>query len=75
MAPEIIELETYGKVIVLNYYLYNEQPVDIWSIGIVMYILINKGKHAINFNNEVSMKEFLYKIKNIQWDFPKTFSQ
>ena len=33
MAPEIIQNQIVGK------------PVDIWSVGIIMYMLLNMGKH------------------------------
>ena len=51
MAPEEIERKSY--------YL----SVDIWSIGILMYMLLNKGEHPFYHNGDTK-KTFLNNIKN-----------
>ena len=51
MAPEEIERKSY--------YL----SVDIWSIGILMYMLLNKGEHPFYHNGDTK-KTFLNNLKN-----------
>lgn len=46
MAPEIFENKIYSKVNIL-FALFNIQPVDMYAIGIIMAVLINKGKHPL----------------------------
>jgi len=53
MAPEEIERKSY--------YL----SVDIWSIGILMYMLLNKGEHPF-YKKGDSKEEFMNKLKTIQ---------
>ena len=53
MAPEEIERKSY--------YL----SVDIWSIGILMYMLLNKGEHPF-YKKGDSKEEFIKKLKTIQ---------
>jgi len=53
MAPEEIERKSY--------YL----SVDIWSVGILMYMLLNKGEHPF-YKKGDSKEEFMNKLKTIQ---------
>ena len=53
MAPEEIERKSY--------YL----SVDIWSIGILMYMLLNKGEHPF-YKKGDSKEEFIKKLERIQ---------
>ena len=53
MAPEEIERKSY--------YL----SVDIWSIGILMYMLLNKGEHPF-YKKGDSKEEFMNKLKTNQ---------
>ena len=53
MAPEEIERKSY--------YL----SVDIWSIGILMYMLLNKGEHPF-YKKGDSKEEFIKKLEKIQ---------
>ena len=53
MAPEEIERKSY--------YL----SVDIWSIGILMYMLLNKGEHPF-YKKGDSKEEFIKKLKAIK---------
>ena len=53
MAPEEIERKSY--------YI----SVDIWSIGILMYMLLNNGKHPFyNENEKFTKEQYINKIKN-----------
>ena len=56
MAPEQIEKKLY-------YY-----SVDIWSIGILMYMLLNNGKHPF-YHKDESKKDFIEKIKMAKLHF------
>ena len=53
MAPEAIKRKSY--------YL----SVDIWSIGILMYMLLNKGEHPFYCKGD-SKEEFIKKLKSIK---------
>ena len=53
MAPEQIEKKSY--------YL----SVDIWSIGILMYMLLNKGEHPFYHKGD-TRKDFINNLKNIK---------
>ena len=53
MAPEQIERKSY--------YL----SVDIWSIGILMYMLLNKGEHPFYHNGDTK-EEFINNLKSIK---------
>ena len=54
MAPEQIEKTVYTKAI------------DIWSCGIVMYMLLNNGLHPF-FNKGESTSVYLEKLKIGKW--------
>jgi serine/threonine protein kinase len=56
MAPEQIEKKLY-------YY-----SVDIWSIGILMYMLLNNGKHPF-YHKDDKRKDFIKKIKLAKLNF------
>ena len=56
MAPEQLEKKLY-------YY-----SVDIWSIGILMYMLLNNGKHPFYQNGE-KLEDFSEKIKKGKIEF------
>ena len=56
MAPEQIEKKLYFI------------SVDIWSIGILMFMLLNNGKHPFYVKGE-SRKEFNKKIENCKINF------
>ena len=53
MAPEEIERKSY--------YL----SVDIWSIGILMYMLLNKGEHPFYHKGDIK-EDFINKVKSIK---------
>ena len=50
MAPEFIKKKTYGT------------PVDLWSVGIIMFMLLNEGKHPF-FKNRKEKRIFMNNIK------------
>ena len=56
MAPEQIEKKLYFL------------SVDIWSIGILMFMLLNNGKHPFYVKGE-SIKDFNKKIQNCKINF------
>jgi len=45
MAPELLLTKLYSKVNFnfIKFSIY--KPVDLWSCGITMYLLLHKGKH------------------------------
>ena len=57
MAPEQISNKTYSK------------SVDIWSVGIILYMLLNNGKNPF-YNNGDSRETIIEKItlKNVEYD-------
>jgi calcium/calmodulin-dependent protein kinase I len=46
--------------------------VDIWSIGIIMYIIL-VGKHPLFVKGE-SFESYATKLKDPKWEFPPGFS-
>ena len=56
MAPELIEKKLYFI------------SVDIWSIGILMYMLLNKGKHPFYIKGD-RREKIAEKIKNVKLKF------
>lgn len=56
MAPEQVEKKMYTKAI------------DTWSAGIIMYMLLNGGKHPLYVKGEKT-KEYMEKLKNPVWKF------
>ena len=61
MAPEELERKSY--------YL----SVDIWSIGILMFMLLNKGEHPYYKENDTK-QEFLKKLKNKKFNINNKIS-
>ena len=51
MAPEQIEKKLYSKT------------VDIWSIGVIMFMLLNQGKHPFYIKGD-KRKGYIQKLKN-----------
>ena len=56
MSPEQIEKKFYC------------QTVDIWSIGIILYMLLNNGKHPFYFKGD-ERKNYIEKIKKGKFKF------
>ncbi len=61
MSPEQIEKKFYC------------QTVDIWSIGIILYMLLNNGKHPFYFKGD-ERKNYIEKIKKGKFKFEKNIS-
>lgn len=61
MAPEQAVSRVYNK------------PVDIWSCGIVMYIIIT-GKHPLSTASD-TISSYFAKLTDIEWKFPNQFSE
>ena len=62
MAPEEIQNRPYDILI------------DLWSIGIIMYILESGGKHPLIYKQNMYKYEFMREIKKkINWKFPDKF--
>jgi serine/threonine protein kinase len=51
MAPEQLEKRAYSK------------PIDMWSCGMIMFILLNNGLHPF-YTKGMSTKNFIAKLKN-----------
>ena len=60
MAPEQIEKKSYNFTF------------DFWSIGIILYMLLNNGQHPFYNNGDVK-KEFLNKLKIWKFNFCNNF--
>ena len=56
MAPEQISNKIYSK------------SVDIWSVGIILYMLLNDGKNPF-YNKGESREKIIYKIRNKKVEF------
>ena len=56
MAPEQISNKIYSK------------SVDIWSVGIILYMLLNNGKNPF-YNKGESREKIIYKIRNKKVEF------
>jgi serine/threonine protein kinase len=54
MAPEQVDKKLYTK------------GIDIWSVGIIMYMLLNNGQHPL-FNIGDTSSQFIEKLKNKDW--------
>ena len=59
MAPEQMEKKIYSK------------SIDIWSVGIMMYMLLHKGRHPLTLNKEENLnrKSILERIKTHKFQF------
>jgi serine/threonine protein kinase len=55
MAPEQLEKRAYSK------------PIDMWSCGMIMFILLNNGRHPF-YTKGMSSKNFVAKLKNFNLD-------
>ena len=63
MAPEILnKQQTYSK------------PVDIWSCGITMYMLLHKGKHPF-YRKGDSLEAFKEKLLAMNIKFREDLSE
>lgn len=60
MAPELIENKLYSK------------PIDLWSCGLIMFSILNKGQHPFNFSNK---EELIEQILRGKWVFPSNFTK
>lgn len=69
MAPEVFANSEYSKVYKFNVFQY----VDLWSIGLIMYITI-AAKHPL-YENGDDLEIYLKKLKNPNWNFPPHFSK
>jgi serine/threonine protein kinase len=54
MAPEQVEKKLYTK------------GIDMWSVGIIMYMLLNNGQHPL-FKTGDTSSYFIEKLKNKDW--------
>ena len=62
MAPEMALGMKYTK------------KVDIWSVGIIFFILLNQGKHPFYEHND-NKKAYIKKLKNVNIIYPPTMSE
>ncbi len=66
MAPEIVKKQIYDYVlrfflVILIY----QKGVDIWSIGIIMYILFRNQQHPI-YQNKERKKAYFKRLKRLK---------
>ena len=57
-----------------NMFCFSKKPVDIWSCGIIMYELVNMGKHPF-FDGKEPREMFFEKLKNPVWQFSDRFTR
>lgn len=62
MSPEQLTKRAYSKY------------VDLWSIGIVMFILLHSGKHPF-YKKGDTKKSYIEKMKNPQYEVSKSISK
>ena len=62
MAPEMALGMKYTK------------KVDIWSVGIIFFILLNQGKHPFYEPND-NKKTYMKKLKNVNIKYPPTMTE
>lgn len=62
MAPEQIDQKIYTK------------SVDIWSCGIIMYMLLNNGKHPL-YNKGNTSREYTEILKHPKWKIETKISK
>jgi calcium/calmodulin-dependent protein kinase I len=60
MAPEQATHKFYSR------------EVDLWSCGIILYMLIHRGKHPLRTKHD-SRSAYLSKLANPKWKFPSSF--
>jgi len=62
MAPELYQKKQYGK------------PIDLWSCGIILYMLLSGAKHPL-YESSDNEETYLVKLENPQWVFPSSFNR
>jgi calcium/calmodulin-dependent protein kinase I len=60
MAPEQAQHKFYSR------------EVDIWSCGIILYMMISKGKHPLASSRDTQLT-YIARLENPKWTFPITF--
>jgi serine/threonine protein kinase len=65
-SPEQLVQRTYHKVRQPN----NEEPIDLWGLGVVGYMLLSEGKHPFA-EGPLSSKELLRNIQEGELPFPR----
>jgi calcium/calmodulin-dependent protein kinase I len=53
MAPEVAFNHEYTK------------SVDVWSIGIIMYVILTGGKHPLYINTEDTIESYKKKLSEL----------
>ena len=61
MAPEQVEKRVYTK------------SVDVWACGIILYMLINRGKHPLHVPGD-DYQMYADRLKAPRWVFSKKVS-
>ena len=73
MAPELFSKMEYSKVFLkkCDTWMSNIRlkPVDIWSVGIIMYLLLNDGKHPL-YEPTDTVETYSKKLQNFEFRPP-----
>jgi len=72
MAPELWKGNRYSKVGYLHS-LSLFKPIDIWSCGLIMYILI-EGRHPL-YNDGDRSEAYANKLMDPKWQFSENFTE
>lgn len=62
MAPELFSSRIYSK------------PVDIWSCGMILYMICSGGRHPL-YRSDDTVETYKQKLNKLEWHFRDDFNQ